>query len=411
MDHMSNDQISPHVQAMRQRVQYLYRQGYNTSEHQEVLSAAFEELAHALEELQSTDERLRQQREEWLNSRAALEMEIQRYQDLFTHAPAGYLVTSLDGAIRQANPAAAALLQSSERFLVGRALALFVPEGQRRAFRASVAQLAQADGVQEWEITLQSWKSAPFDARLTVGVLRGSSGRPIALYWLLCDISERKRADAALRERLAELEQQVGQCALGERAVGDPTSHAVAAEDPVATDGLLAQRQFAFLSEASVLLAVAPDADTTLAHVARLAVPAIADGCIIDIAEPHAGTVRQIVVVRDPALDREPRTFQRRYTPAPRQTNRAPTGEPPRAGITLPGNLLDQLDDNAELRAILGALKPTSALVVPLRARDDLLGSLTLALADRERQFGQTDLALAQELARRMAIAVDRMRS
>ena len=192
---MIDQQFEPRVQILRRRVQNLYREAQNTTSREEVLEVALEELMLALEELQATEEELRQQHEEWLNARAALEIESQRYQDLFTYAPAGYLVTSLDGTIRQANRAATALLHSPERFLVGRSLALFVPEGQRRPFRTNIAQLAQANQAQEWEVTMQSWKGEPFDAGLTIGVLRGATGRPIALYWLLRDISERKRAE------------------------------------------------------------------------------------------------------------------------------------------------------------------------------------------------------------------------
>src|SRR5690349_13809332 len=123
------------IQTLRQRVQSLYQQSGAGVQPDTVLSRAFEELAHALEELQAADLALHQQRDEWLNKQAELELERQRYRDLFEHAPAGYLVTSTDGAIRQANSAALALLETSERAIVGRSLAFFVPDGQRRAFR------------------------------------------------------------------------------------------------------------------------------------------------------------------------------------------------------------------------------------------------------------------------------------
>src|SRR3954451_1940446 len=117
------------IQTLRQRVQSLYQQGGTNAQSDAILSRAFEELAHALEELQAADQALRQQRDEELDRRAELELECQRYKDLFEHAPAGYVVTSIDGAIRQANPAALALLKTSDRAVVGRSLALFVPEG------------------------------------------------------------------------------------------------------------------------------------------------------------------------------------------------------------------------------------------------------------------------------------------
>src|SRR5215210_1162443 len=169
-----SEQPPVQIQTLRQRVQSLYQQGGANAQTDTVLSRAFEELAHALEELQAADRALHQQRDEWLNRQAELELECQRYKDLFEHAPAGYVVTSIDGAIRQANPAAIALLQTSDRAIVGRPLAVFLPDGQRRAFRDKIAQLLQATRPQEWQISMCSWEGAPLDVRLTASVLRGT---------------------------------------------------------------------------------------------------------------------------------------------------------------------------------------------------------------------------------------------
>ncbi len=183
------------IQTLRQRVQSLYQQGSTNAQSDTVLSRAFEELAHALDELQAADQALHHQRDEWLNRQAELELECRRYKDLFEHAPAGYLVTSIDGAIRQANPAALALLETSDRAIVGRSLAVFVPDGQRRAFREKIADLLQTTVPQEWVISMCSWEGASVEARLTASVLRGASGRPLALYWLIRDVDEPSAAE------------------------------------------------------------------------------------------------------------------------------------------------------------------------------------------------------------------------
>jgi len=173
------------IQTLRQRVQSLYQQAGPGSQTNTVLSRAFEELAHALEELQAADRALQQQREEALNKQTELELESQRYKDLFDYAPAGYIVTSIDGAIRQANPGALALLETSDRAVVGRPLAVFLPDGQRRAFRDKIAQVIQAFAPQEWTLSMCSWEGTPLEVRLTASVLRGASGRPLAVYWLI----------------------------------------------------------------------------------------------------------------------------------------------------------------------------------------------------------------------------------
>jgi len=189
--------LSPmYLEAMRQRIQALYRQGSSSLQQDAVLTTAFEELRLALDHLQMAEAMLREQHEQSLNIRAELEQEFQRYKDLFEHAPVGYIITNIEGTIRQANPIAAAMLQSNERALVGRALALFLPEGQRRAFREMISHLVQEKRPQAWEMTMRSWNGLPFEAEITVNVRRGSTGQPIALYWLIRDTSTLKRRAA-----------------------------------------------------------------------------------------------------------------------------------------------------------------------------------------------------------------------
>jgi PAS domain S-box-containing protein len=180
---------------MRERVQALYRQGSQSAQADNILSGAFEELALALEQLQGAEQALHQQQNQWLNRQAELELESQRYKDLFEYAPAAYLVTSTAGAIHQANSAALELLQISDRLAVGRMLALFIPEGQRRSFRSMLNQLLECDRAQEWVVSMRAWEGAQFEARLTANVLRGTGGRPLALHWLIRDMGEQASGD------------------------------------------------------------------------------------------------------------------------------------------------------------------------------------------------------------------------
>ncbi len=66
-------------------------------------------LRNTLEELHVADEELRQQNEELMAVRQALETERQHYLNLFDFAPDGYLKTDFEGMIQEANYAAAVL--------------------------------------------------------------------------------------------------------------------------------------------------------------------------------------------------------------------------------------------------------------------------------------------------------------
>jgi PAS domain S-box-containing protein len=195
--------------SMQRRVAMLYRNAATRPHQHELLPEAFEELQNALEELQAMHDDMRLQHDNLLNSREQIESERQSYQDLFIHAPVAYLITSLDGAIHRANQTAAILLHTNEKSLIGRSLALFIPDGERRIFREQLHQLRQADHIVTWEARIQPWHGTPISAVLTAAVARGSLGHPIAIRWIVQDITARQQVESQLRARISELEQQV----------------------------------------------------------------------------------------------------------------------------------------------------------------------------------------------------------
>jgi PAS domain S-box-containing protein len=205
------DSIWPQqLDAMRRRVATLYRSAATEATPHDLLPVAFEELQTAFEELQSMHEEICLQHDHLLNTREQVDAEFQAYQDLFIHAPVAYLTTSLNGTIRQANLAAAALFFSAEKFMVGRSLALFVPEGERRMFRERLAELRnQSQHPQVWELRLQPWRGSGFQALLTIAVVRGPLGRPTAIRWIVQDVAGLAQAESRPVALHAELEQQI----------------------------------------------------------------------------------------------------------------------------------------------------------------------------------------------------------
>ena len=102
------------------------------------LPIALEELNTAFEELQVAEEELRAQNEQLIAARRTVEVERQRYQNLFEFAPDGYLVTNAYGKIEEANSVAAKLLNIEQKLLVGKPLVNFVISEERQAFRVVV---------------------------------------------------------------------------------------------------------------------------------------------------------------------------------------------------------------------------------------------------------------------------------
>jgi PAS domain S-box-containing protein len=374
-----------------------------------VLSAAFEELAVALEELHATDVERQEQYEAWLDERVALEAECQQYHDLFTYAPAGYLVTNLDGTIRQANAMAAKLLQTDEKWLTGRSLALFVPEGHRRTFRSAVARLREVQQEHPWEVRLQPWSGSPFDAELLVAIDRGQSGRPLALRWLLHDISHRKQEEERMHARVTELEQRlrVLEAQPLEKSAQQPLADQEAGAE-------LLQRHCAFLAEASTLLAVAYDVEATLSHVAHLAVPTMADGCMIELLDNSEGVRWLVVAHAEGAQDQRTHTRWRHASTTHRQPRLLPllsaTSGGQRTAALIDASSRAWSQDTMS-RAFPGMPAPRSAIVAPLLVREQVLGAFALVSATTEHCYTQAHMMIVEEVARRIAIALDRRRS
>jgi PAS domain S-box-containing protein len=219
MDAMNVDILTQQMMAMQGRLAELY-QSANASEttQLDLLPLAFKELGVASERLMGAVEELHQQNEELANIRQNLEVERQCYQDLFESAPDGYLVTDLGGVVTEANRTATKLLNILHKFLVGKPLALFVVEDKRYLFRRQLIESHQRDRMPEWSTRLQPRHGEPFDAALSVTVVRDWKGQPTALRWLVRDISDRKRAEALLCESPGDFGQDrpVHLCAKGE---------------------------------------------------------------------------------------------------------------------------------------------------------------------------------------------------
>ncbi|MDP9151322.1 MAG: PAS domain-containing protein [Myxococcota bacterium] len=166
-----------------------------------------------------------------------------------------------------------------------------------------------------------------------------------------------------------------------------------------------------FLARAGETLASSLDYRATLATVARLAVPQLADWCTVDIQEPGASEPQQLAVAHaDPTKVEYARALGQRYPPDPD----ASTGPPQviRTGKAelyeeIPAALLEAGARDAEHLRILRELRLESVMVVPLRGRERNLGAMTFIYADSGRRYGTDDLAFAEDFARRAAMAIE----
>ncbi|MBE9010106.1 PAS domain S-box protein [Pseudanabaenaceae cyanobacterium LEGE 13415] len=194
--------LSNYIHTVQERTQALYETTKDEESSKPLsvdVETCLEELFSALEELSIAEEELRQQNEMLVAAQSEIEMERQRYQELFEFAPDAYLVTDLYGVIREANRAAVRLFNVTHRYLIRKPLVSFIPEEQRQAFRSVLNQLPAIQRVQEWELMARGRNTEPFTAAITVETVLDRQGEPTVLRWLIRDITSRKRSEAQLQ--------------------------------------------------------------------------------------------------------------------------------------------------------------------------------------------------------------------
>jgi PAS domain S-box-containing protein len=207
---MYEEPFTEQVKAMRRQVSLSQRLlGSAPVPYREVLTDAFNQIDITLEELQVADEELRQQSEALIQSTEVAERERQKYRELFEFAPSGYLVTTADGLILEANRAASVLLNLEGRFLSRKPIASFIPIEDRPAFRAELAQLQRTPFIPDWELTILPRNGQPFTASATVSATIDGRNGVSTIRWLLRDVTERKRAEQKIRDLNEQLEELV----------------------------------------------------------------------------------------------------------------------------------------------------------------------------------------------------------
>ena len=169
-----------------------------------------------------------------------------------------------------------------------------------------------------------------------------------------------------------------------------------------------------FLAEAGTALSASLDYVTTLKAVARLAVPAIADWCSVDILGDNGQLQRLAVTHVDPEKIELALRLEEKYPADP--TSPGGVHEVLRTGrptfmAHIPSELVAASARNDEHRQLLSDLQLTSYMCVPMLAQGKAFGVITFLSAESKREYSELDLAFARELANRASLAVENARS
>jgi signal transduction histidine kinase/DNA-binding response OmpR family regulator len=217
------------------------------------------------------------------------------------------------------------------------------------------------------------------------------------------------RTEAELRRSEARFESLVTEA---RRREAERTA-SLAREQAARAEAEAGQDRLAFLAAASEILASSLEYQTTLGRVARLAVPILADWCIVHLLEED-GALRALATAHADSTkaDRAWQIWRRlhaRLSDSHGPARVLHTGES-ELFPEIPDALLADVTGGARRFDALKRLQLTSYMCVPLPARGQNLGTMTFITAESRRRYRPTDLALAQDLARRAAVAIDNAR-
>jgi len=166
------------------------------------------------------------------------------------------------------------------------------------------------------------------------------------------------------------------------------------------------------LAEVAAALAVTLDCDDMLSRLTPLLVRDLADFCIVDVIDRDRKLQRTNVLHRDPGKMALCEMFRRLPVDArhARIVSAVVESEQPRLMAEVSPQYIESVaQDDEHLRA-LRELAAQSLIVVPLLARGEHLGALVLVSTQPSRRYGEEDLRLAVEIARRTAIAIENAR-
>lgn len=321
---------------------------------------------------------------------AALQKEQEMLRVLLDNVQAGIVACNAEGILTLFNRVARELHGLPEQPLSPDQWAeyydLYMPDGKTRMPRAEIPlfRALQEETVYNVEMVIAPKQGTPRTLLASGQAIVDAQGQSQGAVVVMHDITERKQAEAEraqlIQEQAARLEAEAE------------------------------QQRLSFLAEVSTALASSLDYEQTLQRVAQLAVPYFADWCSVDLLNDD-GTISRVAVAHF-----EPEKVQLGWEVAQQFPRRLDDGygisEVMTTGksqitIEITDEQLVATVTNPEYLEILRGVGLKSCVVAPLQARERVLGSISFVFAESDRRYNSTDLALAEDLAGRAAIAID----
>ncbi len=295
----------------------------------------------------------------------ALERLRRELELILNTAAEGIFGLDTEGRTTFANPAAARMVGRSREELIGQSQHDLIhhsrPDGSPYPAKDCPIYAAYRDGTVHHVDDEVFWRKdgSSFPVEYTSAPIR-EDGRIAGAVVTFRDISERRRAEAAQR----------------------------------------------FLLEASRRLSGSLDVDATLREVTTLIVPERADYVMIHLVDDQGEVRTAAAVHRDP----EQSDLVRRAGNAVGAVARVLRSGEPELVAEVSDEWLRSASRDASQRPVLDALRSRSLMLVPLRARERVIGAVTFGLTEPRGSFTGEDLVTAEDLCGSAALALENAR-
>jgi PAS domain S-box-containing protein len=272
-----------------------------------------------------------------------------------------------EGIVTSWNRAAERLYGYSAEEAVGQPITLIFPPDRQDEFPEIMQRITRGERVDLYETERVRKDDPILPVSVTISPIHDSEDRIIGASTITHDITERKRIEA----------------------------------------------QEQFLTEVSKVLSSTLDYQETLANVARLVVPQLADWFAVDLANADGHLELIEIAHKDAAQVRWARELRERYPIDPD----APAGLP-RVVRTGESELYPEITDemlvagarDEEELTLARQIGYSSAIVVPLVARGRTIGVVSFVATESGKHYDERDLDLAEEVGRRAGVALDNAR-
>ena len=167
---------------------------------QDVRKVPVEDIKRLIHELDVHQIELEMQNDELRRAQAEIELSRAKYVDLYDFAPVGYFTLTPKGKIEAANLTGARILGIERTNLVSRDFHRFIAPEFMTLFESHLLVVLASDSVQKCELNLIKKGGIPLVVSLESLSVKSGDGSASLIRSAMSDITERKKAEAALRE-------------------------------------------------------------------------------------------------------------------------------------------------------------------------------------------------------------------